>query len=86
MFESTLLSEFWVPQEVTYDQAFDLELFVAFLDKYGNGKRPIAPRRHNKNVIKSKHRVIRDEYFCLKRASTEDDPAVQQALRITNNL
>lgn len=89
--ESTWMSEFWAPNVIAFDQAFGSDVFVAFLDKYGIEKRALPPRRHNKNVIESKHRFIRDVYLRLKVAA-ENDPndtktvLVQQAIRITNDL
>eukprot|EP00171_Calliarthron_tuberculosum_P018762 IDg18762t1 len=91
VFESTWMSELLVPKVVAFDQAFASELFLSFLDKYGIEKRSISARRHNKNVIELKHRVIRDVYLRLKEDSEDDltvskTVLVQQALRITNNL
>lgn len=55
-----------------------------------NGK-PIPPRRHMKNVLESKHRVIRDIYLRLRADCTEYTKdknmlLVDKAFRISNDL
>jgi len=91
VFESSWLSQFWEPEVVAFDQAFNSDIFLKFLGKYGIEARPLPSRRHNKNVLESKHRIIRDVYIRLK-ADAEGDPTlsgrtlVQQALRISNDL
>jgi len=91
VFESTWLSEFWAPDVVAFDQAFDSKLFDQFLQKYGIGKRALPARRHSKNVIESKHRIIRDVYLRLKSSFENDETVsesvlVKQAIRVTNDL
>jgi len=90
-FESTWLNEFWMPKALTFDPAFKNKMFEKFAEKYGIALRPLPPRRHSKNVIESKHRIIRDVYLRLKSAF-KDDPTVNgkilvnQSLRISNDL
>lgn len=91
VFEGTWLSQFWEPEEVAFDPGFNNDQFKSFLEKYGVLVRPLPPRRHSKNVIESKHRIIRDIYLRLK-SSTEDHSTqsdkvlIYQALRISNDL
>lgn len=61
------------------------------MKKYGIEQRPLPSHRHNKNVIESKHRVIRDVFLRLKSACGNDatvsvSTLVKQAIRITNDL
>lgn len=50
----------------------------------------IPPKRYNKNVQNSKHRIITDIYICLKMQSenstTSDCLLEQRSLRISNYL
>ena len=49
---------------------------------------PIPPRRPNKNVLESKHRVIGEVYLRHQSAQLDQNKVVlvQQALRISNDL
>eukprot|EP00171_Calliarthron_tuberculosum_P017605 IDg17605t1 len=69
--ESQWISPFWAPEIVLFDLAFNNTNFKKYLSSYSIEPRPIPPRRHNKNVLESKHRVIRDVYLRLK-AEHED--------------
>lgn len=89
--ESQWISPFWTPKAILFDPAFDNEPFREYLGNHDIEPRPIPPRRHNKNVIESKHRIIRDIYLRLKSTvpdCTEDHQKllIQQALRISNDL
>ena len=77
VFESIWLSEFWTPETVAFDQAFKTELFCQFLKKYNVEQRPYPARRHNKNLIESKHRVIHNVYLRLK-SSCENDATTSE--------
>ena len=91
LFESLCITPFRVPEDVLFDPAFDNTDFKDCLTSHGINARPIPPRRHNKNVLESKHKIFRDVYLRLK---AENEPAtkehdrllVQQAIRITNDL
>lgn len=90
-FDSHWVSQFWTPENVLYDPAFHNEEFKSYLLQLGSECKAIPPRRHNKNVLESKHRVIRDVYLRLKGDSTELSEnkgrlLVNMALRITNDL
>lgn len=90
-FESTWMNQFWIPTVLVFDPAFKTELFGKFMEKCGIDYRPLPPRRHGKNVIEPKHRIIREIYLRLN-AESSNDPTVtgnvlvQQAIRISNDL
>ena len=64
--ESHWISQFWVPKAVLFDQAFANEKFLSYLELHGIEPRSIPSRRHNKNVLEPKHRVIRDVFLRLR--------------------
>lgn len=91
IFESLWVSAFWEPKVVLYGSAFDNSEFTMYLESHNIECRPLPPRRHNKNVIESKHRVIRDIFIRLKGSSNDttinrERLLVQQAMRISNDL
>lgn len=88
MLDSLWLSEFWPPDFVQGDKAFDNSGFKDYLAVYDVRFRPVPPRRHSKNVLESTHRIIRDIYLRLKSASTSEDPRllVSKMFRISNDL
>ena len=55
---------------------------------YGIESRPILARRRNKNVLESKHKIIRDIFIRLESESDPSSEAMraQQAIRISNDL
>lgn len=87
-FETLWLSEFWPPNGVQGDKAFDNSEFKDYLSLYDVNFRPVPPRRHSKNVLESKHRILRDIYLRLKSASPSEDPRllVAKMFRISNDL
>ncbi len=64
--ESLWISPFWAFDAVLYDPAFKNDKFQSYLSKHSIEARLLPPTRHNKNVIESKRRVIRDIYIRLK--------------------
>lgn len=91
LFQSLWVSAFWEPKVVFYDSAFDNSEFTMYLESHDIECRPLPPRRHNKNLIASKHRVIRDVFIRLKGSSNDttinrERLLVQQAMRISNDL
>lgn len=58
LFESLWISAFWEPKAAQFDQAFDNSIFTTYLEKHNIEARPIPARRHNKNVLESKHKII----------------------------
>jgi len=65
-FESQWISPFWIPEALLCDLAFDNQKFRHYINAIGCELRLTPARRHNKNVLESKHRTIRDIYLRLK--------------------
>ena len=90
--EAQWVSPFWHPHTVLFDKAFDNQEFRSYLKMSVIEPRPIPPRRHNKNVLESKHKIIRDIFLrLLGDEDISDDNVngpvlVQMALRISNDL
>ncbi len=86
--DSHWISQFWAPKAIQFDQAFANERFLQFLELYGIERRPIPARRHNKNVLESKHKVIRDILLRLENGSDDvgESLRAQQSIRISNDL
>lgn len=84
-------SPFWLPQKILFDPAFNNLDFTSFASNLDINVGPLPPRRHNKNVIESKHRIIRDIFIRLRSDNEENTKVntkllVQQAIRISNDL
>ena len=62
--------------------------FTDFLSLRDITARPIPARRHNKNVIESRHKVIRDIFVCIRsdNAAYIETMSARQAIRISNDL
>lgn len=92
VFDAHWLTPFWTPLTVAYDRAFKNSIFAEYLRQQDIEARPLPPRRHNKNVLESKHKIIRDVFIRLKEESTverkewETSLITQQAIRISNDL
>ena len=56
--DSNWISHFWTPTAIQFDQAFYDEMFHDYLKLHGVEPRPISARRHNKNVLESKHKLF----------------------------
>ncbi|PXF41606.1 hypothetical protein BWQ96_08672 [Gracilariopsis chorda] len=89
--ETVWISPFWISPAVLFDPAFHNDPLPTYLNSLGIHPRPIPPQRHNKNVLESKHKVIRDISERLKHASSSTTPTqlpllIQQSLRICNDL
>lgn len=65
-FELLRVSAFWLPEQVRGDQAFANREFTEHARSRGLSLAVYPPRRHSRNSIESKHKIIRDTYFCLK--------------------
>ena len=86
--ETKWFSEFWPPQSIQGDKAFQAEEFKDYLKIYDISFRLVPPRRHSKNVLESKHRVLRDIYLRMKDNAVNDDPRllVAKMFRVSNDL
>jgi len=88
-FEACWVSQFWYPESVHGDKAFQVGDFKTYADSLGIKIRPVPPRGHNKNAIESKNRVIRGIFLRLKNAAGDSfDPnvATYKAVSISNSL
>lgn len=87
-FEICWITPFWAPEYIQGDQAFNNDIFKNHLQTHGTGFRPVPPRRHSKNAIESKHRIIRDIYLRLVSANPDVSTKllVLQAIRVSNDL
>lgn len=87
-FTTTWLSPFWSPINVKDDQAFIDTEFTNFITSIGATFGAIPPRRHQKNVIESKHGIIRSIFIRLKADQPDADAATlaQKSIFISNNL
>ena len=85
---SLWMSEFWLPETVRGDTAFNNSEFKEYLKLYDISFSLIPPRRHYKNVLESKHRVFRDIFLRLKSAIPSGDPRllIPKMFRISNDL
>lgn len=68
-FESSWFSKFCPPSFVQGDLAFRHDDFDTYLSQYGTIFRTVPNLRHHKNVLESKHGVIRAIFLRLKSAS-----------------
>ena len=88
VFDTTWVNQYWSLGTLFGDQAFNTEAFKSHLNFHNIKFNPIPARRHNKNAIESKHRVIRDIYLRLK-AHHPNIPTqllAINAIRVSNDL
>ena len=86
--DSYWISPFWVLESIQFDQAFANKEFTEFLSLHGINARSVPAQCHNKNVIESKHKVIKDIFLRTKSTNADlcETLAVQQAIHISNDL
>ena len=86
--DSRWISQFWTPTAIQFDQVFSNEPFQDYLKVFGIESRSTAARRHNKDVLESKHKVIRDIILSLSSDNGIIDSKViaQQSIQISNDL
>lgn len=87
-FETGWISQFWPPSQVQGDQAFKGKYFLDYLSSQDIEYRPVPSRRHHKNAIEPKHRVIRSIFLQLKSSAPTKSPTLLalSAVRISNDL
>lgn len=87
-FEAHWITAFWCPETILYDPAFHNSEFEDYVKALDIPIFPLPSRRHNINVLESKHRIIRDVYLRLKHANgSKPHPVlVVEAIRISNDL
>ena len=79
-FEAGWISQFWAPSNVVFDRAFENEEFRRYLSLHEISARDIPPRRHNKNALESKHRVLRDIFLRLKHERQQNGSSSEKSL------
>ena len=87
-FDAHWVSQFWPPEKVLCDPGFKGAHFSDYLNNLNSEIVLLPARRHNKNTIESKHRVLRDIFLRLKSDNPDFHTAllVQQTFRISNSL
>ncbi len=88
-FEACWVSQFWYPESLHGDKAFQIGEFKLYAESLDIPIRPVPPRRHSKNSIESKHNVIRSIYIRLKEAAKDNHNAklaAYKAVSISNDL
>lgn len=70
------------------DDAFNHKAFTDFVTAIGSTFEPIPPRRHQKNVLESKHGVVRSIYLRLEESEPNMDTWILavQSIDISNQL
>lgn len=53
------LTPFWIPASIRAGDGFNHTKFIYFVKSIGSQFEPILPRHHNKNVLDSKHSILR---------------------------
>ena len=87
--EASWVSQFWYPDSIRTDKAFQIGAFKDYADKLGIAIHPVPPGRHSKNAIESKHNVIRTIFLRLKEDAGKDFDstlAAYKAVSISNDL
>lgn len=69
--ENLWFAQFWPPNYVHADGAFQNEIMDIFLSRYDVKIRPVPPRRHSKNAMEPRHRTIRSIFLRLKHAEPD---------------
>lgn len=91
-FEAYWITPFWNPSTVVFDRPFENIAFTLYLTDENIEERSLPPRRHNKEVLESKHKIIQDILQRLKTTTVNHDKDgmsqlnVQQSIRIWNDL
>lgn len=87
-FHSSWLNVHWSPSYVQADQAFNNDEFSKFVDNIGAQLKLVPPRRHNKNILEPKHRIIRNIFSRLRDSNPEADARMLafSAVRISNDM
>lgn len=87
-FETLWISQFWAPQSVHADGAFQQPKFVDYLARHAISIRPVPPRRHQKNMIEPRHGSIRAIFLRLRQHDDKfpSDLCALEAVRLSNDL
>ena len=88
-FEASWVSQFWYPDSIRADKAFQVGEFKRYAEKLGIPIHPVPPGRLSKNAIESKHNIIRTVFLRLKEADADAfNPILgaYKAVSISNDL
>lgn len=87
-FESCWFSHFWSPVPVQVDNYFKYPAFLSMMTEHSIYFRPVSPLRQFKNVLESKHGIIRSIFLRLLTAENPPLPVLadQRYIRISNVL
>lgn len=88
VFETSWIAKFWLPVSVQGDKAFSAGAFKAFLDAREFKFNPVPPRRHTKNSIESKCRIICSSFLKLQTESPDESTELHanRDVNISNDL
>lgn len=88
VFKNLGVAQFGSPKEVRGDLAFYFDIFKSLLAQYNIAFASLPPRRHYKNLIETKHGIIRAKYLRLLNATPDCEPKLHavSAVRISNEM
>ena len=86
--DSLWISSLCAPNSTQFGQAFEHKEFNVFLALHDINTRPIPTSGHNKSVIESKYKVIKDIFFRIKTdlLGFSETLAALQAIRVSDEL
>ena len=78
----------WAPKSIHFDKAFGSNYLKKYLSLQDINVRPISARRHDKNVIELKHKVIRDIFYSSNRImmNSAKNLATQRTISMSKHL
>ena len=88
-FEACWLNQFWHPNKIQGDKAFNNGEFANYLQQLNIQFKPVPPKRHSRNPIESKHAIIRSVFIRLKENAGIESNLQQlayQAVTTSNDL
>lgn len=77
--QSGWLTPLWTPKSIRGDDAFNHTQFIEFVKAIGSNFEPIPPRCHSKNVLESRHGILRPIFLRLR----QGDGAVNERVHIS---
>lgn len=86
--ENLWIAQFCSPKNVRGDLEFQFNVLVSFFAQYNIAFAPVPPRRNYRNLIETRHGIIRAAHLCLKDAALDSDPKLHavSAVRISNKM
>lgn len=86
--KSLWFAQFWPPNYIHVDGAFQNDIMETFVSRYDVKMRPVPPRRHAKNAIEPRHRTIRSIFRRLKHSEPDTSESIHaiRAIHISNDL